>query len=124
MARGAARYRSKKMVLRRRAGRSGMPGRPVAAPARAAPVRPGTEQQYRAMFENAAVGITRVDLNGVLVDLNQKFCDMLGYSRGELLGKAVSEITHPDDYGQGSRYRAEVAHGAQSRSGEKRFLRK
>src|SRR5262245_34503334 len=124
MARGAARYRSKKTALRRQGGRRGLPARTPAAPARTAPALPATEQQYRAMFENAAVGITRVDLNGVLVDLNQKFCDMLGYSRGELLGKAVSEITHPDDYGQGSRYRAEVAHGAQSRSGEKRFLRK
>jgi diguanylate cyclase (GGDEF)-like protein/PAS domain S-box-containing protein len=77
------------------------------------------------MFENAAVGITRVDLNGVLVDLNQKFCEMLGYSRDELLGKTVRDITHPDDYGQGTRYRAEVTDGgAQSRSGEKRFLRK
>ena len=113
------------MALRGRRGHSGLPVRAPVAPARTAPPLPGTEQQYRAMFENAAVGITRVDLNGVLVDLNQKFCDMLGYSRDELLGKTVREITHPDDYGQGTRYRAEVTHGdAQSRSGEKRFLRK
>ena len=77
------------------------------------------------MFENAAVGITRVDLNGVLVDVNQKFCDMLGYSRDELLGKTVGAITHPDDYGQGARYRAEVTQGGtQTRAGEKRFVRK
>ena len=125
MARGAARYRNKKTALQRRRGRGGLPVRVPVAPARTAPPLPGTEQQYRAMFENAAVGITRVDLNGVLVDLNQKFCDMLGYSRDELLGKTVKDITHPDDYGQGTRYRAEVTEGgAQSRSGEKRFLRK
>lgn len=124
MARGAARYRSKKAALRRRGGRGGLLRAP-AAPARTAPALPDTEQRYRAMFENAAVGITRVDLNGMLLDLNQKFCDMLGYSRDELLGKTVREITHPDDYGQGSRYRAEVTHGgAQSRGGEKRFVRK
>ena len=31
------------------------------------------EEIYRAMFENAGVGITRVDLKGVLVDANQTF---------------------------------------------------
>ena len=34
------------------------------------------EEIYRAMFENAGVGITRVDLKGVLVDANQTFCNM------------------------------------------------
>ena len=84
-----------------------------------------TERRFREMFEQAAVGLTRVDLNGVLVELNQKFCDMLGYSREELLGKAIKDITHPDDYGKGSRYRAQLVEGAaRSQSGEKRFLRK
>src|SRR6185295_15078575 len=84
-----------------------------------------TERRFRETFEQAAVGITRVDLNGVLVDFNQKFCDMLGYTRDELLGKAIQDITHPGDYGQGSQYRAQLVQGAaKSRSGEKRFLRK
>lgn len=83
------------------------------------------EERYRAMFENAAVGITRVDLNGVLVDVNQKFCDMLGYAHDELIGKAIKDITHPDDYGQGAAYRGEITQGAmKSAIGEKRFMRK
>src|SRR6185436_10334903 len=83
------------------------------------------EARYRAMFENAAVGITRVDLNGVLVDVNQKFCDMLGYARAELVGKAILDITHPDDYGQGATFRSQVTQGAlQEAIGEKRFVRK
>jgi diguanylate cyclase (GGDEF)-like protein/PAS domain S-box-containing protein len=84
-----------------------------------------TERRFRETFEQAAVGLTRVDLNGVLVDFNQKFCDMLSYSRDELLGKAVKDITHPGDFGQGAQYRAQLVEGAaKSRSGEKRFLRK
>jgi len=31
------------------------------------------DERYRAMFENAAVGITRVGLSGALVEVNQKF---------------------------------------------------
>ena len=84
-----------------------------------------SEERFRAIFEQAAVGLTRVDLDGVLIDLNQKFCDMLGYTRAELLGKTISDITHPADYGKGSGYRADLIKGdARSRSGEKRFVRK
>jgi len=83
------------------------------------------EGRYRAMFENAAVGITRVDLNAVLVDVNQKFCDMLGYDRGELTGKHIKDITHPDDFSRGAQLRGEVTKGVTSEAiGEKRFLRK
>ncbi|MBI4205676.1 MAG: PAS domain S-box protein, partial [Betaproteobacteria bacterium] len=84
-----------------------------------------SERRFRDIFNQAAVGITRVDLNGVLVEVNQKFCDMLGYSRGYLIGKSIREITHPDDYGQGSQYRAQLT-GRTMRSvgGEKRFVRK
>src|SRR5512141_344046 len=80
---------------------------------------------YRAMFENAGVGITRVDLEGALVDVNQKFCDMVGYTRDELLGRPLSEITHPDDYHQGAGFRNQMTRGAtKSATGEKRFLHK
>ena len=83
------------------------------------------EKRFREIFEQAAVGITRVDLNGVLIDCNQKFSDLLGFTREELLGKSMREITHPDDYGTGAQYRSQLAGGdGGSRTGEKRFIRK
>ena len=83
------------------------------------------ERRLKESFEQAAVGISRVGLDGVLVEVNQKFCDMLGYSKDELTGKAVAEITHSDDYGQGSQYRSQLTHRAtKAVSGEKRFVRK
>ena len=82
-------------------------------------------ESYRAMFENAGVGITRVDLDGTLADANQKFCDMVGYGRHELLGKPLSDLTHRADYGQGAGFRAQLAGGSiSSATGEKRFLHK
>jgi diguanylate cyclase (GGDEF)-like protein/PAS domain S-box-containing protein len=84
-----------------------------------------TERRFRETFEQAAVGITRVDLGGHLVDFNQKFCEMLGYTREELIGKSIRDITHPEDYGHGANYRSQLVEGAaKSRAGEKRFLRK
>ena len=83
------------------------------------------EASYRAIFENAGVGITRVDLDGALADVNQKFCEMVGYARDELLGTSVSALTHPDDYGTGAAYRHQLARGeVASATGEKRFLHK
>ena len=84
-----------------------------------------SEHRYRETFNQAAVGITRVDLNGVLIDVNQKFCDMLGYTRQELVGRTGRDITYPDDFGTGARLRLTAAHGG-PRSGvnEKRYLHK
>ena len=84
-----------------------------------------SERRFRDIFNHAAVGITRVDLAGVLVEVNQKFCDMLRYSREELIGRSVSEITHPDDYGRGAQFRMQLADGEmRSVAGEKRFVRR
>jgi len=83
------------------------------------------EEIYRAMFENAGVGITRVDLKGALVDANQTFCNMVGYTRDKLLGRPLSEITHAEDYGEGADYRNQLTRGAmKSATGEKRFVHK
>jgi len=83
------------------------------------------ERRVMDFIEQVAVGITRVGLDGVLLEVNQKFCDMLGYDRTELIGKTVKDITHPDDYGQGSRLRTLlIGSDTRSASGEKRFIRK
>ena len=36
---------------------------------------------FQEFFEQAGVGMTCVSLDGVLVDVNQKFCDMLGFRK-------------------------------------------
>ncbi|HEY9814292.1 MAG TPA: PAS domain S-box protein [Candidatus Obscuribacterales bacterium] len=56
-----------------------------------------SESRFRAIFEQAAVGINQADRTGRLVEANQYFCTLLGYSRDELLALTVQDITHPDD---------------------------
>lgn len=56
-----------------------------------------SEERFRITFEQAAVGMVQADLEGRFVRMNQKFCDIVGYSEAELLSKPFSEITHPDD---------------------------
>jgi len=85
----------------------------------------GEENYYRTLFQNAGVGITRVGLDGAFADVNQKFCEMVGYSREELLGTRVSALTHPDDQFEGAAFRQELMSGRiGSATGEKRFVRK
>ncbi len=56
------------------------------------------EQRVRAIFNQAAVGIAVAALDGPFLDMNAKFCEILGYSADELRqGLTFSGITHPDD---------------------------
>jgi PAS domain-containing protein len=58
-----------------------------------------SEERFRATFEQAAVGITHAEPDGRFVRVNQKFCDITGYTREELLERTFQDITHPDDIG-------------------------
>jgi PAS domain S-box-containing protein len=55
-----------------------------------------SENQFRVIFENAAVGIARVAPDGRFLEVNQRLCDMIGYTREELLTKTFMDITHAD----------------------------
>jgi PAS domain S-box-containing protein len=55
-----------------------------------------SEQRFRATFENAAVGIAHVDPDGAVLLVNQRLCQILGYSVEELLTKRFQDLTHPD----------------------------
>ena len=70
-----------------------------------------SERRLRETFEHAGVGITRIDLNGRFIEVNQKFCEMLGYERDELIGRATRDVTVAEDYGAGPGFREEARHG-------------
>ncbi|MBD3254757.1 MAG: PAS domain S-box protein [Candidatus Lokiarchaeota archaeon] len=56
-----------------------------------------SEERFRKTFEQAAVGIAHVDPKGKFIRLNQRFCEIVGYSREELRKIQFSDITHPED---------------------------
>lgn len=56
-----------------------------------------SEERFRATFEQAAVGIAHVGFGGEWLRVNQKLCDIVGYTREELLERTFQDITHPDD---------------------------
>ncbi|GFO60261.1 hypothetical protein GMST_25860 [Geomonas silvestris] len=56
-----------------------------------------SEERFRNTFEQAAVGICHLTLKGGLIRINRRFCEILGYSQEELLGRVLDEIIHPED---------------------------
>ncbi|MBH8560838.1 PAS domain S-box protein [Nostoc sp. CENA67] len=57
-----------------------------------------SEEKFRATFEQAAVGIAHLTVDGRYLRVNQKLCEILGYSQEELLGLTFGEIIHPDNW--------------------------
>ncbi len=56
-----------------------------------------SEASFRAAFEQAAIGMAIRTKHGEWIDVNQCICEMLGYSRDEMIGMDPLSITHPDD---------------------------
>lgn len=84
-----------------------------------------SETRFRAVFEQAAVGMARLDLLGHWIQVNQKLCDILGYQPEELINQHFQAITYEDDKPQDERYYQQLITGEQaSCQFEKRYLRK
>ncbi|MEG3986846.1 PAS domain S-box protein [Microcoleus sp. S28C3] len=56
-----------------------------------------SEERFRATVEQAAVGITHPDKTGRYLRVNQKFCEIVGYTASELLSRTWMDVTYPED---------------------------
>ncbi|HEY6802746.1 MAG TPA: PAS domain S-box protein [Pyrinomonadaceae bacterium] len=56
-----------------------------------------SESKYRSLMEQASDGIHTYDANGNFLDTNSKLCEMLGYSREEMLRLNVKDLMRPED---------------------------
>lgn len=84
-----------------------------------------TEEQFRATFEQAAVGLAHIGTDGRYRKVNQKLCEIVGYSRNELMGKTFNDITYPEDRKASERTFEKVRSGEMSTcSIDKRYVRK
>ncbi|MGB7250609.1 MAG: PAS domain S-box protein, partial [Phormidesmis sp.] len=84
-----------------------------------------SKQRFRATFEQAAVGIALVGLQGQWLRVNQKLCDIIGYTSAELAQKTFQEITHPDDLEIDLAYVEQMLAGdRKTYAMEKRYYRK
>ncbi len=70
-----------------------------------------SEERFRAAFENAAVGMVLVGLDGSVMRANLYFCEMLGFNEDELQEKKAKEVMHSDDLAISERHHRRLMSG-------------
>jgi two-component system sensor histidine kinase UhpB len=84
-----------------------------------------SEERFRGTFEQAAVGIAHVGVDGRFLRLNRKFCEIAGYTEEDLLARTFQDITHPDDLDDDLDQLTELLAGRiETYTLEKRYIRK
>ncbi len=84
-----------------------------------------SERVFKALVENATVGVARNSLAGKFLYTNPGFCQMVGYSADELARMTWQQITHPEDlHIDIAQARRLIAGEATSYTVEKRYIRK
>jgi two-component system, sensor histidine kinase and response regulator len=83
------------------------------------------EAGLQVMFNQAAVGIIQSSLAATILKVNQKVCDLLGYTEHELLHKTFIDLTYKEDLLLEFEHQKKLLLGEiESFSLEKRYVRK
>jgi PAS domain S-box-containing protein len=83
------------------------------------------QERFRMTFEQAAVGIAHVAPDGRFMRINQKFCEIVGFTKEEMLARTFQEITHPEDLDLDLNYVQQLLDKEiETYSMEKRYFRK
>ncbi|AUI68414.2 PAS domain S-box protein [Beggiatoa leptomitoformis] len=84
-----------------------------------------SEKRFKAIFNNAAVGIATIDKFGNYLESNHKWADMLGYNLTDVEKLTHIAITHPDDQEESTEKLQQLIRGeCDFYQVEKRFIRK
>ncbi|MDM8559697.1 PAS domain S-box protein [Candidatus Parabeggiatoa sp. HSG14] len=83
------------------------------------------EERMRRYFEQPLIGMATYSLSKGFLEVNDKLCDMLGYTRKELIHHDWAKLTHPDDFAIDTEQLNRIIAGKiDSYSREKRYIRK
>lgn len=87
--------------------------------------RRAAELRWQRTFTNAPIGMALLDLKGYWTEVNSKLCDLLGYSRDQLVGMHFTDLTYPDDAESSMEALADLVSGHQDTvTMEKRYRHK
>ncbi len=73
-------------------------GRDITERKQAAEALRESEARFRTAFENTAVGMALIALDGTAIEVNTAMAQMLGYTKQALFGGTVWDVMHPDDF--------------------------
>lgn len=84
-----------------------------------------SEARFQSAFDHAPIGIGLVSPDGNWQQANRSLCEIVGYTKDELLKVAFVDITHPDDVAESAECLRQLFDGeAKTSQLEKRFLHK
>jgi len=84
-----------------------------------------SEEQFRTTFENAPIGMCLNTIDGKIFQVNQAFCQMMGYTQEELQKFNFSHITFPEDIEASKQFSQDVLSQNSKHSYlEKRYVKK
>ena len=82
------------------------------------------EAPYRLIFSRAGIGMARLSLSGSILEVNQRFADIVGRQPSQLVGLHADDITHPQDVVPSRAHLESVLAGRQEGfQTEKRYVR-
>jgi PAS domain S-box-containing protein len=82
-----------------------------------------SEDRFRSIFDQALGGIAQKDLDGRYIMVNDRYCEITGRSREELLKLRMPDVTHPDDLAPSLELYEDLVKGGPDYEIEKRYVR-
>ena len=83
-----------------------------------------SEERYRGIVNQSVGAIVEADPSGRFTMVNDRFCDMTGYSREELLSLGMLALTHPEDLVRSRQQLEQLMAGGKAYEIEKRYIRR
>ena len=84
-----------------------------------------SREEFRNYFDSSTIGLSVTAPNKSWIEVNQRFCEMMGYSKEEILNYDWMKLTHPDDVTENLKLFEQVLEGKiDSYKIDKRFIRK
>ena len=82
-----------------------------------------SENHLQSLFGQTAAGICETDLDARIVRVNDRYCDITGRTRAELLGMRMQDITHPEDLARNLAMFCQAMDSGEPFEIEKRYVR-
>ena len=84
-----------------------------------------SEAQFKGAFEHSPVGMALINVDGYYIEVNERLCEILGYTNQELKSLTFQELTYSEDLEIDLVYKQDLDLGKIANfSSEKRFIKK
>lgn len=83
-----------------------------------------SEKNFREIFEEAPIGMAVIALDERFLQVNARFCQMVGYTETELIKRTAEDITYHEDIEVGRQLAHALLDGKERYTGEKRYVHK